>query len=248
MVLWLVHMTKVVAPCFSIKAVGTLGKSISYVGKGGIDIVGYYKRRKKARPRTFSTRQKARQALFKNAIKSYKQFKPSSQHWWIYVAQRKPRMGRCAFMTAALGLGALWWDGYPYPPNSKKDNVLSKVQNYAQIVADVQTLTGVAFITTPIPLGVWNTVKPFLGTSEDPGTWIFFDWRVVKVVDVWTDVSAVAEALTQALLFQHDYQYYKHPDEHSIMSWQCGGLVSAGQLVPEYTYQGHNLQWWIDHG
>jgi len=105
-------MVKVVAPCFSLSAVGNLGKAMTF----GHNQYGAWVRRHLVKGRRTSPLQKVQRDLFKEWIVEWDAMSGIQQYAWERMAAGSSRTARCTFSRVYLNQKGVQWVNFPWVP------------------------------------------------------------------------------------------------------------------------------------
>jgi len=252
-------MAKVWGPLHSDDVKGTIGKVLTF----GKDVFGNWARAYYPKKYTRSATQNIVRTWFKNAVGNFKRMNLEEQFLWDlalknykeYYVQRvayTKRWAKCLFLHHVLLDKSFTWEGSPFPPELKQLLATDIIPGYNQLVADVETLTGLSFCKTVNPY-----FFPYLGTIQSKGhpeigtptaglcnyygIAIAFDQDIWAKWSAYQKDSAVGHELTHAIMFQHDWDYTTAVSDSEIIAYACGDRIANNNLTPVYTYKGKTL-------
>jgi len=134
------------------------------------------------------------------------------------------------------------WKYYPLPFRLNKAVVTDKVQNYDQIISDLETLTGLEMCIKPTVLAVDLPFIPELGAALMPGLIITLNPKTSTPEGYYLDKYIIGHELTHCLLMQHlYYNFFFVQTQHEDMARECGTRIKQGDLEPIYKYKGKTM-------
>jgi hypothetical protein len=241
-------MAKVTGPLFSTSAVGTISKAINFQISRGLAVVrNYFKptyRRTNLQNEIrilFQEGIKKWQATYENIIGRFNDLSWDDIQVWKWVQKNKKRSGRCGFMENWMVCKGKPWRWYPICPTLPVYEAKDKIPDYAQIISNLETLTGLQFCFEPDALFLSDGKFPIGGFCTGRGSIVVFN--TIHLTNGYLYFTyLIAHELTHALLMQHGYNstiYTK--DDHEIIATECGQRIADGQLEPIYKYKGKTL-------
>jgi len=265
-------MPKVLGPLFSLGASGVFGGSLNYLYNYVVRKARQTARKNKGKVSTDSNAVTEAQALvrvlFSDGIKNWKKMSAEEQFLWelsvknyrvwgASMSKNVARAARCLYMHNFLSFGGFYWKGSPWPPSLWKMWGKDDIAGYAQMISDLETLTGLSFSDEPNPyffkyLGTVRTLNhpgigmPTAGFTTHLGTFI------ALAEDYYNSLSAddkkflVTHELTHCIMNQNGWTYIKQVPLSELLADECAQRVVDGDLTPIYTYQGMTLQEIID--
>jgi len=258
-------MTKILGPLFSIDALGTFARAVTY----GSNQFGNWARRIVRRKYTRNEDQNFIRSWFKWGIDVFKGMSQEEQFLWELaltnykeygssMARNLHRWARCLFLNHVLTTFSFEWEGSPFPPGLWKMLASDQIKGYSQMVSDLETLTALSFCKEVKPyffryLGICETTghpgKGALvaGMATYFGTAIALDENYYKGLSDYEKTKLVAHELTHTIMNQHGWDYGAAVAASEQIADECGTRVADGELTPVYLYEGKALPELVDN-
>jgi len=256
-------MAKVTGPLFGTEASGTIGKAITY----GKNRAGAWVRSWFEKAYTLTPLQAEVRNLFKAALTFWKRVSLEERFLWDLALENyweysknliayTSRTARCLFLHQMLPTGVFEWEGSPFPPSLIQILAHDEIEDYDQLVADLELLAGLTFCynVNPFFFPYLGNVKSkghpgyggaVSGLSSAAGVAIAIEGDYYETLNAYQKRVLVAHELTHALMAQHLWDYPSHVAMSEAIANEVGTRVAEGELVPVYTYQGKTLSEWV---
>ena len=258
-------MTKILGPLFSIDALGTFARAVTY----GSNQFGNWARRIVRRKYTRNEDQNFIRSWFKWGIDVFKGMSQEERFLWElaltnYVehgsstARNLHRWARCLFLHHVLTTFSFEWNGSPFPLELWQMLASDQIEGYSQIMSDLETLTAFSFCEEVKPyffkyLGVIRTPGhpgkglPSAGMACYSGTAIALNEKMYKDSSDYVKKFVIAHELTHSIMNQHGWDYGATVAVSEQIANECGARVANGELTPVYLYEGKALPELVDN-
>jgi len=241
-------MAKLTGPLFSLEAIGKIADTLYY----HFNRAGNYVSRVVKKKYTRTGAQDVIRKLFSKAISKWKRMSEEEYFLWdlatrnyqeygSHLKKYVSRRARCLFLSHVLLTQKFLWEGNPFPPSLWQMLAIDEIEGYNQLIADLETLTGLSFCKKPNPYFFQYLGRNILGLCAFPGPAIAIDEDLYWAMSEWQRKQLVVHELTHALMNQHGYDKLRDPVTFETIADECGVRVANGELTPIYTYQGKTL-------
>lgn len=258
-------MAKVIGPLLSLDARGTIAKTVTF----GINNAGNWVRGIGKRKYTRNAEQDIRRTWFKDAITYFHKMSKEEQWLWSLALTNYKKYGsamsknfhrwaRCLFTHHVLTSLSFEWEGSPFPPTLHSTFASDELEDFEQIKADLETLTGLSFChdvnafffkflgdnqsLPSVPLGT-----KVLGFSSHNGLAIAILENWYKEASSYDKKKLAAHELLHSLMFQHEYDYNFNPLAAENIADEVSIRIADGELTPIYTIFGLTLSEVVPH-
>lgn len=234
-------MVKAIGPLFSLNAVGTYKDALTFYTKAGQAIISYSNPLAGMYRRTVGKVFQAQQIIFGSGMEDWALLHAFGQAVWKKIAEGKPFLGRCSFMSTYLKEKGVYWANYPFPQLIGLTYYTNTLTNYDQKISNLELLTGLSFFKKPEAYYTEFSIPQAVGQANPTGSFYVLPSSLFEDYPPETQSNVIYHEMTHCLMNQHGYvKTYDNSQQTEEVCDEVAQRMSDQQYTPIYRYSKNN--------